>query len=583
MKIKKERELIMTKKRITKRIIAVVVASLMLVAFAIPVTATSGQPNSGKITVHKYSGAGYGYPSDSEFSGEEIVDGTTQHPAENSYTKLSGVGFTLYSLNMSAVNARIADGDIVTGYAANNNVVTFTFGSGTPTTLDVTGVIVGSQETTDGDGKIVFGSPTLADGYYVLVETTPLAGYDAAAPSIIRLPLTSADGQSLNYDVHVYPKNISTTNLVVKKLGDAGAKPITKGDNIPFELLAKFRNTESASDKVSSVNDLKNGTTYGKAQIIDTLHADLVYKNDASVYWMGNDGAFSSTALLSNEYVISSTGTAGAGGRVITVTLTPAGIDKAIAQRYPGFGVKLTADYTGSASAGADVTNITNKMGAIITKAGSTEQPPTEITIYVPQLQIIIDKVADAAGGNKMSGVEFMLLKKLVTPIVNYQSGTSLTDETYTQAQKDAIADQYVLDKNGVPISGVTGADGKLILSNLPGYVDASGAEFWIKETKTREGYQLKTVPIKVTFANKITYKGDSATEHWFNDAGNWLENVTVANTVEIINYAQGEDPDEPIFSLPLTGGAGTIAFTVAGIVVMLGAALLIIRKKKVV
>ena len=570
----------MTKKKITKRIMAVVVATLMLVAMAIPATATPAQPNSGTITVHKYSGAGYGYESDSEYSGEAIPDGDAQHPAENGYTKLEDVGFSLYSLNMTAVNTRIAGGDVVTGYTANANIVTFTFDNGTP--VDVTGVIVGAEATTDGDGKIEFGSPTLADGYYVLVETTPLTGYDAAAPSVIRIPLTAADGQSLNYDIHVYPKNVSTTNLVVKQLGGSGAEPITKGDNVPFELLAKFKNT--AATPVNTVNDLRAGAsspyTYGKAQIIDTLHMDLVYKDDVAVFWMASNGTLSSTALLANEYDVVTTGTTGDGGRVITVTLSEDGIDKAVAQQYPGFGIKLTADYTGSPSAGASATNITNKMGAIITKAGASDESPAETTVYVPQLQIIIDKVADVTGGAKMSGVEFMLLKT-GTPTVNYKSGTSLTDATYTQAEKDAIALQYVLDKNNVPISGVTDGTGKLVLSNLPGYADTTGAEFWLRETKTNANYQLKTAPIKVTFETKATYQGDAATEHWFNGAGNWLENVTVANTVEIINYAQGEDPDEPIFSLPLTGGAGTIAFTVAGIVVMLGAALLIVRRKK--
>ena len=569
----------MTKNRSIKRIMAVVLSAIILVALVIPAMAAPSQPNSGKITVHKYSGAGYGYETDNAFSGDVIPDGDASHPEENGYTKLPGVGFRLYSLNMSTVNARITGGDKVTGYTANNNVVTFTFDNGP--TVNVTGAVAGGQILTDIDGVATFpASGSLADGYYVLVETAPLADYDPVAPAVIRLPLTSADGQSLNYDVHVYPKNISNKDVVVKQLGDGGAKPITKGDTIPFELLAKFKNNVASPNKVNSVNDLKNVSVFGSAQIIDTLSADLAYKDDVAVYWMASDGTLSSTQLVAGEYTTTAPGTAGAGGRIVTVSLTNAGIQTAIDNQYPGFGITLTADYIGGPSAGASASTVTNKMSAIIKKAGAPTPPPEEKTVYAPQLQLAIDKVADVTGGVAMAGVEFMLLKT-AAPTVNYESGTSLTDATYTAAQKTAIAAQYVLDKNGVPVSGTTDASGKLIFSNLPGYVDATGAEFWIKETKTNAGYQLKSVPIKVTYDNKATYAGDTATEHWFDDDGDWMENVSVINNIEIINYELGGDPYEPIFRLPLTGGAGTVAFTVAGIVVMLGAAILIVRRKK--
>ena len=440
---------------------------------------------------------------------------------------------------------------------------------------------MGTAQTTDTNGETVFvGAGTgLPDGYYVLVETAPLTGYDAAAPSVIRLPLTATDGQSFNYDVHVYPKNISSGGVVVKQLGAGGAKPITNGDTIPFELLARFKNDETGTNQVNNVNDLKNGAVYGGAQIIDTLSTELSYNGDVAVYWMANDGTLSTTALLPGEYGVTAPGTGG--GRIVTVTLNNTGIQKAIDNQYSGFGITLTADYIGGASTGASATNIINKMGAIIRKAGSpTTQQPTETTVYAPQLQLTIEKVADTASGAKMLGIEFMLLRT-ATPTVNYKSGTSLTDSTYTQAQKDDIKDQYVLDKNGVPVVGTTDAAGKVIFSNLPGYLDASGASFWVKETKTNVGYQLKTALIEVTFEKKSTYQGDSTKALWFDGTGNWKGNTTVANAIQIINYKQGKDPSEPIFSLPLTGGAGTVAFTIAGIVVMLGAAILIIRKKK--
>lgn len=49
----------------------------------------------------------------------------------------------------------------------------------------------------------------VADGYYVLVETTkPATVTDQAAPMFIQLPITNANGDGYKSELHLYPKNV---------------------------------------------------------------------------------------------------------------------------------------------------------------------------------------------------------------------------------------------------------------------------------------------------------------------------------------------------------------------------------------
>ena len=80
-------------------------------------------------------------------------------------------------------------------------------------------------------------------------------------------------------------------------------------------------------------------------------------------------------------------------------------------------------------------------------------------------------------------------------------------------------------------------------------------AIYYLKETKAPSGYDLAADPIEVTFN--------------FDERGNcYVGTADVPNT-------------KSDFSLPTTGGMGTIAFTAAGVVIMAGAAAYILRSRK--
>ena len=564
----------MTKKRLVKKVVAFATAAMMLVGMAIPAMASGiTHANTGTITVHKYAGNQEGIIPN--YTGSKIDPADNAHPLKNGYVALEDAEFTLYKVNsLDAVMAKLKTEETITStevVSGSTPSVKFTFSDGTDITEGTTSVGV---NTTDVDGEAVFGNKNLLDGVYVLVETDTPTGYNTAAPSIIRLPLTDDDGD-YNYDVHVYPKNVSNTNIVKKDI-DGVSKPVSNGDIIKFELKAKF-----LSATVTSVGDLKDGTTYGSAVITETFSNYFALEATPGVkaYWLKADGTIDTTAELAGGHVTISTLPTGAGGS-FTATLTTQGIDYAIANNKVGFGLTLSAKYVGQASvAPGDTANrIVNKMNAVITKANETPGPGIDDETYVPSISIKVDK--DQSNGAALPGVTFALAKVAV-PSVNLEVGKALA--TYPAADITAIEAEYVLDAAGEPLIAVTDANGFVLFSNLNGYDNITGATFYLKELATVAGYKLRVPAIEVNFKTQVQYK--AAHSEWFDSSDNWLEGANVTETVTVINYKL-EEPgggEEPGFSLPLTGGAGTVIFTVAGILVMLGAAVLIVRKKKTV
>ena len=588
---KKKGKLIMTKKRITKRVVALMATAMMLVGMAVP--AMAAPASKGSITVHKYAGnkaSAIENKTGEELSAADLANKIT----DEGYVALEGAKFKLYQavqadLNalkttMSTTPALKVEGHTI-DMSGSTPVIVFDMSTG-PDVSIATALYddgVSTEKTTDAAGTAKFGTNNLPDGYYVLEESFTPADHSGAVPSLIQLPLTDSTGKA-NHDIHVYPKNVSTANLTKKDMGDVDA-PVKSGDILTFDLKLKFKNTATnAADKVDSAQDLEKDGTFGMARITEIFSNDFNYEEDTlKVYWLKADGTVDlARELASTDYNATGYPAATATGGTINIQLTNDGLTAAKTGNEVGFGVVVQAKYVGFPVAGQADAKVVNKMEGLLRPADGTNitppgpnPPPTEDTVYAPTLRVKVEKT-DAATDAALAGVTFAICKVAV-PQANYDPAAAITD--YTAAE---LA-EYVLGADGKPITATTNALGELYFSNLEGYSDATGAKFYLKEISTVAGYQLKMNTIEVAFANKATYQADTTKAAWFN-AGKWTQAANILATAEVENYklTGPKDPDELGFSLPLTGGAGTVAFTVAGILVMLGAALLIVRKKKV-
>lgn len=178
--------------------------------------------------------------------------------------------------------------------------------------------------------------------------------------------------------------------------------------------------------------------------------------------------------------------------------------------------------------------------------------------------KIAVEKV-DAADNKALAGVTFDLYRKL----------------------DDAATGDGVLTN---PVSGLTGKYKKVNTSDLEtdanGQINVSGlanGTYYLVETKTNEGYNLLQAPVeielaieyatttttKITTEDGVTTTATTVVNQKFEDAdGN---NGTITNTVK---NSKG-------FTLPVTGGMGTILFSVIGLALVAGAAVILIRSRK--
>lgn len=173
-------------------------------------------------------------------------------------------------------------------------------------------------------------------------------------------------------------------------------------------------------------------------------------------------------------------------------------------------------------------------------------------TVYTFGLQVV--KKAEKADGAPLEGVKFDLYK---------YAGT---ESNPTEAE---------LKTNGTPIAEnlTTGKDGTITKSGL-----ANGT-YYLVETKTHEGYNLLKAPVKVELNIEYT------TTKSVTDENGVKHEVTETEFKENNNSSNGTHTETIInkkgFTLPTTGGMGTIAITALGVALAFAGVLIIGASRK--
>lgn len=151
------------------------------------------------------------------------------------------------------------------------------------------------------------------------------------------------------------------------------------------------------------------------------------------------------------------------------------------------------------------------------------------------------------------------------------------TSRVYATVEKDATTG--VLKLTGWT-NQKDAAEAKLT-SDDKGFIKIVGLDadtYYLEETKAPDGYNMLTAPVKVVISESIPANGETSAV-----AGGTVEigeNRAGAETVgEITNVVKVENKSGT--KLPETGGIGTTIFYVVGAVLMLGAVILLITKKK--
>jgi|GEM_PF-1045794 len=543
----------MKKGKILKKISALFLTAALALAPMTSALATSSNnylPDYTRtdcsITVHKYLSnvdptvAGSGLATtDPNFSAEEAAALAAAEKAG------AGIKFSLYKVNLPEVTEATTVADALVG-------ATFI-----------------SEKATNASGDIEWTS--LAVGYYVLVEdnnnvsSTPAGtvpdNYSPSPDSIIAVPY-AVDDNAWNYNVHVYPKNVSDKELV-KEIA-LPEKGYAVGDTVDWKFTGKVNITAlyKAEDTTTDPVTPEAIGTYG---ITDTLDSRLDYTAGSSVVEGIVSGGTNVTMTIGTA--------AGAGidvictynstSRVLTWTLTNEGIKKLAAAKATGLEIAFKTTINNTAY-GAGSNEIKNGGTLSWKNSNDVQQTPYEIDEddkpIAKLYNIIIDKV-DGTTKEKLNGARF----KIALTAADAKAGRFLKYDSDNDGDIDDDDEDVIVTTANHIISPGNTVGGWAMFAGLP--VTTSQLTFYLAEitaptvgtAPNEKEYVRNMDPIEVKFAT-----------------------ATTLSTTAVINNFLPEDPNIPDkWKLPLTGGMGTVLFYVIGTIIMLGCAVAFVKSRK--
>lgn len=363
-------------------------------------------------------------------------------------------------------------------------------------------------------------------------------------------------------DGSVTGKDDFYTTYIVEVVGDVTIEP--KADAPSFEKKIKDRNDTTDADNTytdwqdSADYDIGDDVPFKLEGTVASNYADykhyyfafhdveeqgLAFNNDAKVYVNG--------VKITSGYTVKTKTDGITDGCTFEVEFEDLKDIDGV-----GAGSKITVEYTSKLTDKANLGNQGNVNKAKLVfsnnpnsdQAGKPDKPgetPWD-NVIVFTYQVVVNKRAESVDGDKLSGAEFTLEKEL-------KDGSK---KTITVVKSD--------DGTSFTFKGLD--DGKYILT----------------ETQTPNEYNsIDPIEFTVNADHTITWDGTNRTGVLTSLTGNQADGK--------ITFAPKEDNSELVTNvvnkkgstLPSTGGIGTTIFYVVGAILMVGAAVLLITKRR--
>lgn len=418
------------------------------------------------------------------------------------------------------------------------------------------------------DGKFAFDVD--ADGKVTASTDNQLSGKVEDGSFVI-----SADSQSqVQLTVNNYRPDIEKT--VTKRDGSkAHEADYGVGDAVPYTLTIKV------PENITSLKTFTVTDTTVKAQLI---------QNKNSVKISGKKNAGGNVTLDESAYTI--TVAPNANNSVMTVAFTPSALTDVA-------GGEITIAYTATVQNTAVVAENGNVNTAKIVYSRKTnltaeetgDNKPYEITdkgvVYTFGLNIH----KTAKGGDKneqgLKDVAFDLYKKVEDYEIDTDGKVATTIRGKTYSDSDLCADAVKLGLTTEPTEKWIKVE--TLTTGENGYVSAAGlpsGTYKLVETKTVDGYNLLSKPVDAKL--NLTYSAAWKTTTTYDANGNQTK-ATITTPTYKRDGADVTDPSAEIaivnragFTLPVTGGFGTLLFSGIGLLLVLaGVGVLFSLKKK--
>ena len=375
----------------------------------------------------------------------------------------------------------------------------------------------------------------------------------AAAPVGGKYTITvPSDGYYLVRDEETVTAADGGTNFILQVIGNATVTPkTTNAPDVDKKVrksshndvfLAKTAFVEVGSDAHFSITatipaNLTNYTNY-TFQIVDTMSDGLTYQNDLKVHT--DEGMTALTAGKDYKMDVN--------GQIITVTLNS---DYVLANQ----GKTVVITYSATVNSNAlNQERETNSVKVVYSNNPADSDSTGETVdnvVYVYNFDIVIDKVDGADLNKKLEGAEFILYKK-----------NAAGDNVYYKWDDNNNKIEWVTDENAAT-KYATDANGAARFKGL------DIGNYYLEEVKAPDGYNTLVKPQEdFIYADAHNDGNDIHTNTTLNGQNNRYE---VTSQVKNNKGAV----------LPSTGGIGTTIFYVVGGLLMVGAAILLITKKR--
>lgn len=390
-------------------------------------------------------------------------------------------------------------------------------------------------------------STDATDGKYTATFTGLDYGYYVVA--VPGATLANASGQYATL-VSVDRTNV-TANIkgdlptVAKKVNGESATSAKIGDTLTFTLT-------------STIPDMSAYDTY-TFNFKDTLSQGLTFGQVTSVTVDG----VTDPLTVNTDYTVTTPTTS---DNTLTVSM------KDFKKQQANAGKTITVTYTATLNKDAVVGGHGNTNSATIqysnnpSSGGTGESEPSKVRVFT--YGFTVDKYTGDEYDNdatRLAGAEFTLTAKGDTSAIKFvqvNAGSATEDAVYRAAKAGETA--------GTTTTITTPANGKVVFQGL------KNGEYTLTETKAPAGYNklASALGVKVNGSNDGTDTTNATvTITYNNDNNDTTYDQTASNGVIPVQNKSG-------VVLPGTGGMGTIAFTVIGVLVIaLGVAWTLKRK----
>lgn len=431
------------------------------------------------------------------------------------------------------------------------------------------GIAIGTDGvlTTGTEGKITVSD--LAPGSYRFVETgvPSNTGYIMNGRDTKEFEITTAGKVKIgDEEVDTNQNPIEVINYkpnVEKEVKNAAGKwgndsDYRAGDEVPYRVTV---------DVPSNIKDLREFI------VTDTMERQTYKSGSLKIY--SDEGL--STEILNGKYTVNENETIGWSISFNTYNGDTGSI-ASLLTHYAG--KKIYISFTTVLGEDALTTNAgnpntvkleySNKILPSSNEDGNPNTPANpgkdeitdQATVYT--FKIAVEKVDAENGSTKLKGVKFDLYRKL---------------------EDNASGENVLTD----PVKGLTGKYEKVkadLITDDNGEVSVNGLEngtYYLVETKTNDGYNLLKAPVEVKI--EAEYTTTTTTSTVTDESGKTTTTTVVSNTKfdntgnngvfkTVIKNSKG-------FTLPTTGGMGTIAITALGVALAFAGVLIIGASRK--